>query len=178
MRRGLVAIVMLGACIDVAEKRATDPTAPDGGVAVAEAPAAPIVRRPGGAVRVEASRSHPGYGAFVGVWRHKEDGQVERLELRRDGTFDWSIDRSGTVCQIAGTVALGTAVPKVDGQAAPSAEGTGEGPALTWTMTTNTCNSSYQGRTASDMILAHDFDHLVLKDAEFSLDPVPYEREP
>jgi hypothetical protein len=167
MRGGLASIVAVvlaaGGCIDVAEHRDTDPTVPDAGVDLA---AQPITRRPGGTVRVEASRGHAGFTAFTGVWHHKEDGQVERLELRRDGSFDWTIDRSGTTCTIAGTVVLASvAVAEV------------QQPALTWTMTTNTCNSSYQGKVASDVIITHSFEHLVIKDAEFELEPVAYDRE-
>src|SRR5262245_14784896 len=123
--RGLVAIAFAasGACLDVAEHRATEPGAPD--VPDAGAPE-PIARRPGGTVRVVAVRGHPGFAAYSGVWLHKEDGQNERLAIERDGAFDWTIDRNGSVCEIAGTVVL------VEG----------EQPALSWTMTTNTCNSA------------------------------------
>jgi hypothetical protein len=181
MRRGLVAIAALGACVDVAERRATEPVAPDAGVA-APAPAGPIVRRPGGAVRVVAIRTPQGYASFVGVWRHREEGQDERLELKDSGTFEWTIDRSGSNCRIAGTVVLATTVDDAathdpSAPSPPPSEEPDAQPALTWTMTTNTCNGEYQGRTASDVIVSHDFTHLVLKDAEFSMAPVPYTRE-
>lgn len=168
VRGGLVTIggLAFAACVDVAEHRATDPGAvdpPDAGVpAIDQA----ITRRPGATVRVEANRERSGFGGFAAVWIHKEDGQDERLEIMRDGRFDWVIDRNGTKCEIAGTV-VAQQIRYHDADA----------PALTWDMQVNTCNSSYQGKTASDVIIEHTFDHLVIKDSEFELEPVPYDRE-
>ena len=156
---GLVA----AACVDVAHPNDRDDP-PDAGVVVADN--APIVRHPGQTVRVEVMRDHPGFSGFAAVWIHTEQGQNERLQIDPDGQFDWTIDRNGTKCEISGTVVLATvAVNNVDQ------------PALTWTMTLNNCNSSYQGKSASDLIIEHTMDHLVIKDAEFQLDPVPYDRE-
>jgi hypothetical protein len=152
--------IAAGACIDVAERRGSDPGARDGPDAAAPEGEPAASRRPGGAVRVVALRDHAGFAAFVGVWIHREDGQIEHLELRRGGDFEWRIDRNGVGCTISGTVEM------VDG--AP--------PSLAWTMTVNTCNSSYQGKTASDLVVDHDFERLVLKDAEFDLEPVTYDR--
>lgn len=163
---GLVIAIASGACFDVAEHHVSDPggvDAPDAGVPAIDQT---IARRPGGTVRVEANREHGGFGGFAAVWIHKEDGQDERLQIDRNGTFDWVIDRNGTKCEIAGTVV----VENIDYKGTPS-------PALTWTMTVNNCNSSYQGKNASDVIMEHTFDHLVIKDSEFELDPVPYDRE-
>jgi hypothetical protein len=154
-----------GACVDVAEHRGTDPApeAPDAGVPVVDQP---ITRHPGATVRVEANRARSGFGGFAAVWIHHEDGQDERLAIERDGRFDWIIDRNGTKCQIAGTVTVEN-IHYHDADA----------PALTWNMQVNNCNSSYQGKTASDVIVEHTFDHLVIKDAEFELAPVPYDRQ-
>jgi hypothetical protein len=168
MRLGglLVAACALGACVDVSHPNDHDDDTPDAGAVVAQANDAPIVRHPGQTVRVEVTRDHPGFSGFAAVWIHHEQGQDERLQINPDGQFDWTIDRNGTKCEIAGTVVLATvAVNNVDQ------------PALTWTMTLNNCNSSYQGKTASDIIIEHSMDHLVIKDAEFQLDPVPYDRE-
>lgn len=162
----IFALLACGACFDVAEHHATDPSAadqPDAGVPAIDQT---IVRRPGGTVRVEATRDHAGFGGFAAVWIHKEDGQNERLAIERNGTFDWTIDRNGTKCEIAGTVIIDNIRYK-----------DADTPALTWTMTVNNCNSSYQGKNASDVIIEHSFDHLVIKDSEFELDPVPYDRE-
>ncbi len=167
MRPGasIVAACALAACVDVAHPNDHD-DAPDAGVAVAQGNDAPIVRHPGQTVRVEVTRDHPGFAGFAAVWIHTEQGQNERLQIDPDGQFDWTIDRNGTKCEISGTVVLATVtVNNVDQ------------PALTWTMTLNNCNSSYQGKSASDIIIDHTLDHLVIKDAEFQLDPVPYDRE-
>jgi VCBS repeat-containing protein len=166
---GLVVVACVagaGACIDVAHPNDHDDPPDAGAPQVALADSAPIVRHPGATVRVAVTRDHPGFSGFAAVWIHTEQGQNERLQIDPDGQFDWTIDRNGTKCEIAGTVVLATvAVNNVDQ------------PALTWTMTVNNCNSSYQGKSASDIVMEHTMDHLVIKDAEFQLDPVPYDRE-
>jgi hypothetical protein len=114
----------------------------------------------GGVVRIEVNRAITGIALFAHTWLHVDDDQSEHLTITADGRFDWKIERpsSGT-CQIAGTVTLI------------------EGPVLAfqWMMTTNNCNSSYEGRTSNDWIVQHDRMHLALVDAEFHTDPVTYD---
>jgi hypothetical protein len=163
---GGILAVACAACVDVAEHRATDPgEGPDAGVADPDPPV--IARHPGATVRVEIDHGvSSGFASYAAVWLHHEQGQEERLAIERSGAFDWTIDRSGAKCEIAGTVVLATV----------NYHGT-DSPALTWTMTLNNCNSSYQGRTASDIITEHSSDSLTIKDSEFDLAPVPYVRE-
>ncbi len=114
----------------------------------------------GGVVRVEVSHTLVGIARYANVWQHVDTDQSERLEITADGRFDWKIERPGSnSCQIAGTVSVRE----------------GEVPALRWMMTTNTCNSSYEGRISHDWIIQHDRNHLALVDAEFHGDPVPYD---
>jgi hypothetical protein len=159
MRRALAAVVVAACAVPVAQYPGDD--GPDAGGPDADTPIAVGARRPGAAVRVEATRWRTGLAAYAGVWRHNDPDQMEILAIMRTGAFDWSIERPGSRCQIAGTVAV------VEG----------DPPALAWTMTTNTCNSSYQGRTSNDNVIAKGFDRMTLKDAEFEIDPVEYERD-
>jgi hypothetical protein len=158
--------VACAACVDVAEHRATDPAdAPDAGAPAADPPV--IARHPGATIRVAIERGvSSGFTSYAAVWLHHEQGQEERLAIGRAGDFDWTIDRSGAKCEIAGTVVLAT----INYHGADTA-------ALTWTMTLNNCNSSYQGRSASDIIIEHSSDSLTIKDSDFDLAPVPYVRE-
>jgi len=168
---GMLAVACAGslacpACVDVAEHRGTDPgDGPDAGAPAVDPPV--IARHPGATVRVAIERGmSSGFSGYAAVWLHHEQGQEERLAIERTGAFDWTIDRSGAKCEIAGTVVLAT----VNYHGVDS-------PALTWTMTLNNCNSSYQGRSASDIIMEHTSDALTIKDADFDLAPVPYVRE-
>ncbi|MCE9571912.1 MAG: hypothetical protein K8W52_02030, partial [Deltaproteobacteria bacterium] len=114
----------------------------------------------GGVVRVEVAHSPLGIARYANVWRHVDNDQSERLEITADGRFEWKIERPGqNTCLIAGTVSVRE--DRVN--------------ALRWMMTTNTCNSSYEGKVSHDWIIQHDRHHLALVDAEFHGDPVPYD---
>jgi len=133
-------------------------------VAPAASPASPGPSPPGAIRRVARA---PEFGGYAGVWRHTDPNQDETLTIRGDGAFDWIIVRGEARCEIAGTTVIVDGVP----------------PQLAWTMTLNTCNQQYQGKTSTDIVVDRrrdqdGFPTMSLQDAEFSeVPPVDYTRE-